>query len=315
MKSNTRILIIGILAIVLTAGAAVGMYANSRLSKVERVEIDEEELQISEELDEELKDEYLNVAVFGVDIKDGESDAVYVASLNRTTKEVRLLPVYGNTLMAHGSETLRMKDAYADGGAEEAIAVLNENLELNIKDYVSVNFEAMVDMIDILGGIELDITEEEIPHVNGYAQDIAGWLGKEEKEIRSAGPQLLDGIQATGYCRIRVTDGGDVKRGSRQQEVINKMMEKLKDAGFSQLDQIIDVVFPQVETSFDKSEMISYGKDAAAYSLTILPAFPRGIKEQVRKPEEEGVQFTDYEEIVEGISFEKDVADVHDELF
>lgn len=319
-KGSKKKIIIGVTVAVIVLAVAIGVYANNKLSKIQHKEVNEDKLQISKEVEKEITDEYLNVAIFGTNVRSAEdktvdSDAVYVASLNLKTKEVKILPVYGNTLMQHGGNTLKMKDAYVEGGAEEAIAVLNENLELNIKDYVTLNFQVLVDMIDTIGGIEIDVTEEEIPHINGYDQDIAKSLGKEVKQVTKAGKQLLDGCQATGYCRIRVTEGGDVKRGSRQTEVINKVLNKVKDSGFTYMDKIMDIVFPNVQTNFDKTELISYGKDAASYTITQLQAYPRTIKEQVRKPEKEGVQFADYEEVVEGTNCEQDVKDIHKELF
>lgn len=323
MEDNKKKIIIGVVAVVAVLAIGIGVYANSKLNKVKQQEVNEEELKVDEEVEqelEELEEEYLNVAIFGVNNKSAkdkttESDAVYVASLNQTTKEVKIFSVYGNTIMKKGNSTIKMKDAYAEGGAQEAIAVLNETLALNIKDYVSLNFQCLVDAIDILGGIEIDVKAEEVPHINGYASEIGNLLGKKVTPIEKEGKQLLNGAQATGYCRIRVTDGGDVQRGNRQIEVINKMLAKLKEANFSQMDKIMDAVFPQVETNFDKTEMIGYGKDAAVYKLTTIPAFPREIKEQVRQPKKEGVQFNDFEEIVEGTNLEKDVKDIHKELF
>lgn len=320
MEKNKKKVIIGIVAAIVVLAVGIGVYANSKLSKIKHKEVNEDKLQISEEVEEDVSDEYLNVAIFGVNAKSEkdktvDSDAVYVASLNLTTKEVKLLPVYGNTLMKREGKTVKMKDAYATGGAEEAIAVLNENLDLNIKDYVTLNFKALVDIIDKIGGIEINVTKEEIPHINGYDQGIAKLLGKKAKEIKKEGKQLLDGCQAVGYCRIRVTDGGDVKRGNRQMEVINKIISKMKESNFAQINEWMDLVFPQIQTNFEKTEMISYGKDAAAYTITTIPAYPRTIKPQVRKQKEKGQQFADFEEIVEGTDCEKDVRDIHNELF
>lgn len=309
-------MILGIVAAVLVVLVVVGVYAGNKLSKIKKTDLEDKDLQVAEE----VKDEYMNVALFGVnavskDNKKADSDAVYVLSLNKNTKEVKMLPVYGNTMMKSGGKDIKMKDAYAQGGAEKAIAVLNENFKLDIEKYVSVNFKAMVDTIDILGGIEIDVKEEEIPHINGYTQGIASIIGTTPKEVTAAGKQLLDGTQATAYCRIRVTEGGDVKRGKRQMEVIDKMIVKLKEAKFAQMDKIMDAVFPLVETNFKTEEMIAYGKDAAAYKLDKVDAFPRKIKKQVREEKKENVQFADYKEIVEAEDFAKDVQKVHEELF
>lgn len=309
-----------LVAVLVVAVVGIGVYANRQASKVKQTEVKEENLQVSEEMEEELKDAYVNVAVFGVNERSAEdktadSDAVYVASLDTDSKEVRLLPVYGNTMMKRDGSEIKMKEAYAGGGAEEAIAVLNETLDLNIKDYVSMDLGALVEIVDTLGGIEIDVKQDEIPHINGYAQSIAKAYGKETAAVEAEGKQKLDGPQAAGYCRIRVTDGGDVKRADRQKEVIGQVFQKLEEADFSQVDKILDALLPQLETSFDKSEIIAYAADAPDYKISSIPAYPRAIKEQERKEKKEGEQFTDYEEIVEGTDCEKDVADIHKELF
>lgn len=319
-KNKKKKIIIGCIAVVLALLVGVGVYAGTKLSKIKKGKVDTVKLNISKEVDKELGDNYLNVAVFGVNVASPQdsvvdSDAVYVVSLNKKTKEVRMFSVYGNAMMKSNGKEIKMKEAYAKGGPEKAISVLNETLRLNIEKYVSINFKAMADAIDILGGIEINVQPDEISHINGYAQGIAELMGKQPKQVTAAGNQLLDGVQATGYCRIRVTEGGDVKRGSRQQEVITKMLGKLKEAKFSQMDKIIDSVFSQVETNFKTKEIVDYGKDAMSYKVEILKPYPRQIKPQVRKPVDPNVPFTDYEEIVEGIDVKKDVEEIHGELF
>lgn len=283
-------------------------------------EVKEEEVKVDESVDEKIGEEYLNVAVFGVNTvsakdKKEDSDVIFVVSMNKETKEVKLVPVYGNATLTHDGKEVRAKDVYAEDGAEGSINMLNESLELNIEKYVSVNFEAMADVIDILEGIEIDVKEEEIPHINGYAAEIAKALGKETAVVQAAGVQKLDGAQALAYCRIRVTEGGDVQRNSRQKLVIEQMMKKLTDAKFVQMGKIIDSVFPKVDTNFDLKEMVAYGKDAASYKVESLAAFPRNIEKQKRQEEKEDVQFTDYEEKVVATDMEKDLKDLHSELF
>lgn len=309
--------IMALLLIVVLLIVVIAVYTTNKWDKVQKTELDEDDLGISEEIEEELGEDYLNVALFGVNIKaEGEkavdSDAVYVVSVNLTTRELQLVSVYGNTILASSSgEKIRMKDAYASGGPQEAISLLNENLDLDIQDYVTVNFKAMADVIDILGGVEINVTEEELPHVNGYARDIAELLGKEQKPLEKEGLQTLNGIQAVGYCRIRITDGGDVRRAGRQQTVIDQMKQKLEKAGFSQMDEIMDKVFPEVETNFELSEAVGYGKDLPGYSFVGMYAFPMSIREQSRDGGKEG----DYAEIVECSTYENDVIALHQQLF
>lgn len=210
--NNKKKVIIGIVAVIAVAVIGAGVYASGKLSKINKKEVNEETIQVDEKTEEELGEEYLNVAVFGVntiseDEEAVDSDVVFVVSLNTKTKEVKLLPVYGNTFLEYNGEEVRMKDVYAKDGAEGAITLLNETLDLNIKDYVSVNFKALADAIDILGGVEIDVTKEEIPHINGYAQGIAELYSKKAPVVEKPGKQTLDGIQAAAYCRIRVTEG------------------------------------------------------------------------------------------------------------
>ena len=295
----------------------MGVYAANKWGKIKKTDLNKKDLEVSKNVEEDLKGGYLNVALFGVNIKaenddSVDSDAIYVASINLDTKELRLVSIYGNTILGTGDgKKIRMKDAYAEGGAEKAIALLNENLDLDIQKYVAVNFQAMADMIDLLGGVEIEVTEEEIPHIDGYTRDISALLEKDPVKVPGPGKQLLNGIQAVAYCRIRVTEGGDVKRGGRQQAVISQMISKLEKAKFAQFDKIMDKVFPEAETNFKFDEAVDYGKDAASYKLAGMYAFPSDIKPQTREGGKDG----DYAEIVECADYEKDVTELHKTLF
>ena len=275
--------LLSVVMIVAVLTACLGLYACSKLGKVEKTEPkDDATLEVDKKTDEEVDGAYTNIAVFGVNAvsqkdKTVDADVVYVASLNNETKEIKLVPIPGNTVFEKGSN-VRIRDAYAKGGADGAIALLNKSLDLNIKNYVSVDFKAMTETIDILGGVEIDVAKDEIPHINGYAADIAKQCGTSATNLKDAGKQTLNGAQATGYCRIRVTDGGDIKRSSRQNAVIEQMLAKLKDAKFSQMDKIMDAVFPKLETNFSNTELLGYAKDAASYKLTPVNAFPRKIE-------------------------------------
>lgn len=316
-RGKKQVYLMAVLLAVTALIVGIAAYTTNKWDKVQKTELNEEELGISEETEKELGEGYLNVALFGVNRKaegDGnvDSDAVYVVSVNLSTKELRLVSVYGNTILVSDSgNTIRMKDAYAEGGPQEAVALLNENLDLDIQDYVSVNFKAMADVIDILGGVDIDVTREELPHVNGYARDIGKLLDEEQKPLEKEGIQTLNGVQAVGYCRIRITDGGDVRRAGRQQMVIDQMKQKLEKADFSQVDEIMDKVFPEVETSFKLSEAVGYGKDLPAYSFAGMYAFPMSMKEQSRDGGKDG----DYAEIVECSDYVKDVITLHQQLF
>ena len=267
----------GTVALVAAAGAVI---LASKLSKIETTELDTEALSISEEA-KERGTGYLNVALFGVASRDNEldgdtrSDTIMIASLNRQTMEVKIVSVYRDTLMEQKDGTLnKANSAYSFGGPEDALAMLNKNLDLDIEHYVTVNFNALIDVIDAVGGIEIDVQEEEISYICGYATEIMKVTGKESPGVTEPGLQTLNGVQATAYARIRYTAGDDFKRAERQRDVLTKIIEKLQGASLAQINKIIDEVFPEVSTNFTLTEILEYAKDAFDYQLGETTGFP-----------------------------------------
>ena len=153
--------------------------------------------------------------------------------------------------------------------------MLNMNLDLDIQDYVTVDFGAIADAIDLLGGVDIEVTEEELPYINQYIPETANSAGKSANYLSSAGLQTLDGTQATTYARIRSTAGGDFTRTERQRLVIEKMFEKAKSADLGTLNAIIDKVFPQVSTSFTLQEILTYATAYSEYKLVGNMGFPQ----------------------------------------
>lgn len=264
----------------LVVAAAGAVLLASKLAKIDTVELDADKLNISEEA-RERGTGYLNVALFGVDSREGEletdtrSDTIMIASLNRETLEVKISSVYRDTLLQQSDGTLnKANSAYAYGGPEAAIAMLNENLDMDIEHYVTVNFNSLIDVIDAVGGVEIDVQEEEIQYINGYATEIIKVTGKDSIGVSQAGLQTLNGVQATAYARIRYTTGDDFKRAERQRDVLTKVVEKLQGASLSQINKIIDKVFPEVSTNFTLTEILDYALDAFDYKLGETTGFP-----------------------------------------
>ena len=269
----------GTMALVAVTGAVI---VASKLSKIDRQTptADAKELNVSEEA-RERGTGYLNVALFGVDSRKNElgkgtrSDAIMVASLNRETLEIKISSVFRDTLLEQDDKSINKANAaYSYGGPEEAVAVLNKNLDMDIEHYVTVNFDALIDVVDSVGGVEIDVTEEEVQYVNGYSTEIKKVTGKDSPDITGPGPQILDGIHATAYTRIRYTAGDDFKRAERQRTVLTKIVENLQKASPAQLNKIIDSVFPQVATNFTMAEILDYAKDAFDYKLVETTGFP-----------------------------------------
>lgn len=187
-----------------------------------------------------------------------------------------MVSVYRDTLLDLSEGTYqKCNAAYSYGGPVMAINMLNMNLDLDIEDYVTVDFGAIADTIDLLGGVEIEVTEEELPYINNYIPETAKSAVKTPELLESAGLQLLDGTQATTYARIRSTAGGDFTRTERQRLVIEKMFEKAKQADLKTLNAIIDRVFPQVSTSFTLPEILNYASAYSEYTLVGNMGFPQ----------------------------------------
>lgn len=253
-----------------------------KLSKLETTVIDKNDLEINTEVaSADFGQGYLNVALFGVDSRSGElesgtlSDTIMVASLNNQTKEVRLVSVYRDTMLnVGGSSYDKANAAYAFGGPTQAINMLNRNLDLNIEKYVSVDFSIMVEIIDAMGGLEIEIDQAEITHINKYVTETARVSGVKANSITKSGLQLLDGAQAVTYARIRSTAGGDFRRTDRQRYVIEKMVEKMKKSSLSTINTIIDLALPRISTNFTAGEIAYYAGAYLDFELGSTTGFP-----------------------------------------
>ncbi len=257
--------------------------------EVEHKDIDREQIIINEEVKETHKKEekqkiskgYRNIALFGVDARDGQlgrgtrSDSIIIASINQDTQEIKLVSVFRDTFLNLSNDTYnKCNAAYAQGGPEQAISMLNTNLDLDITDYVTVGFGGLIDSVNALGGIEMEIMEVEISHLNNYQLTMSEELGVDYIPIKHSGRQVLNGMQATAYCRIRYTKGDDFRRAQRQRDVLTAMMEKAKEASVSSLTEMVDAILPEVETSLGVNEIISVLGSVAGYNVVASDGFP-----------------------------------------
>ena len=252
-------------------------------TEVDRKAIDIENITINDEVAENLNEKeesttlgYRNIALFGVDSREGElgkgtrSDSMIIASINQDTQEIKLISVFRDTYLNLSNDTYnKCNAAYAKGGPEQAISMLNANMDLNITDYVTVGFGGLIDAINALGGIEIDVTESEISHLNNYQLCMAEELGVSYIPVEKSGKQLLNGMQATAYCRIRYTKGDDFRRAERQRDVLSAMMTKAKGASVSELTDVVNAVLPQVETSLGVNEILSVLGSVAGYDCLL----------------------------------------------
>lgn len=283
-KKKKRRRRIGILVaeVIILSVLCVFAYATVKMDKLDFNFLDEDKLEVYKDTGP-----YTNIALFGLDAREGESiesgvrsDSMMIASINNETNEVKVVSIFRDTLLKQQDGTFdKANAAYSYGGPQEAIALLNRNLDLDIKNYMSVDFKALSDVIDALGGMELELTAEEVVHMNNYCVETSEVTGKDYERIEPevAGTYHLNGVQATSYARIRATAGGDYKRAERQRLVIEKIVGKAQKANLKTLDKIIDVVFPQVSTSFSSKDLIGIAANALSYQLGETQGFPYSI--------------------------------------
>ena len=289
-RNNTNLrwgiaLIVELIIIVFLGYGIIKTYVHSKYQKFEHVkDIAKEDLDINAGADKSM-DNYTTIALFGIDARDSSlgrgsrSDAILLASINNDTKEVKMCSVYRDTLLQVTKEdgstlTTKINAAYAYGGPELALQTLNKNLDLNISEYVTVNWEGLTRAIDSLGGVTVHVEENELDTLNGVLAEQIQVNGIYSDGVYDTGYVTLNGAQATAYSRIRSTDQGDITRTERQREVISAMLSKMKESDLSTINKIIDEVFPYIGTSITEDQMYELAKGVFSYELKESVGFP-----------------------------------------
>lgn len=290
-----------IVVLLLIGGLFVYGQVNSRLTAISggddqtgQLNFKEEEVVVNTEVAqlEDLKG-FKNIALFALDNRcttgsagGNNSDTIIVASINNDTKEIKLVSVYRDTLLDIGDDNYqKCNAAYAYGGVQQAVSMLNANLDLDISDYVTVDFRAMVAAIDLFGGLDIPLSYAEMVHMNNYCVETSEETGvgyvplelpdpKPEDEDAILGEYHLNGVQATSYCRIRYTASLDMGRTERQRLVIKLLVDKAKKSSITELTKILDEVFPYVHTSLTKMEIVKLAMSAMSYNLGATSGFP-----------------------------------------
>lgn len=274
------IVLVLIIILALIIGGA-WLFIKNKLSKIQTVNIDVNDLNVSTQAEQNLTG-YRNIAIFGVDSREdsydkgNRSDCIIIASINNETKEVKLVSVYRDTyVQIEGYGLDKITHAYSYGEAPLAINTLNTNLDLNIKEFVTVNFDAVVEAVDQLGGVEINIeTQEELKYLNSYIDETARVTGKSSEKLTQTGTQRLNGVQAVAYSRIRYTEGGDYKRAERMRTVVTAIVNKLKTKSLAEINSFADAILPKVYTNISESEIISLVPDMMKYNITQSIGWP-----------------------------------------
>ena len=285
LSTNAKWGIALLVEVIVLAVMVIGYFhfwIDSKYEKVQILEIEREELAINEGANDVQKG-YTNIALFGLDARDtslgagNRSDAIMVLSINNDTKEVRIVSIYRDTLLEieDGSGvTAKVNAAYAYGGPELAIKTLNANLDLEITEFVAVNWKALTLAIDELGGVTVSVEQNELTSLNMSITEQLQSIGGYSEGVFETGDLKLNGTQAVAYARIRSTDQGDITRTERQREVLSAMVDEALKSDMKTINNIIDEVFPYIYTSITKDEMYDLAKALFDYEMTDTAGFP-----------------------------------------
>lgn len=283
-----KIILISLLAILIIAFMLIAVgywYIMDKLNKTEYVEIPVEEIEINEGVEEKLE-KYRSIALLGIDARrqdtyaaGSRSDCIIIATINEDTNEVKLTSIYRDTYLKITGHSLdKVTHAYAYGGPALALSTLNTNLDLNITEFVAVNFEAVADIVNSLGGINVNITSSELNYINDYIDGTESYTGISSNHITKAGMQRIDGVQAVAYCRIRYTSGGDYKRTERMRTIIDACLAKAKTLSIVKLNSAADTILGKIETNISSGEILSLLPKLATYQITDSIGWPYEVK-------------------------------------
>ncbi len=312
LKIFLRVLIV-IIVIILGIAIAGYSFVHNKLSKMKTEYIDKTAIGISEEAKDSLKG-YRNIALLGIDSRADDygtgnrSDCIIIASINEKTKEVKLLSVYRDTYVyvtENGNKKLdKITHAYSYGGAQNTLKSLNEALDLNITEYVTVNFDAVIAAVNALNGVEIDITSEELKYINDYIDATSQSSGIKSSHLSKAGRQTVDGVQAVAYSRIRYTAGGDYKRTERMRTVVTAMAKKAKTLSIGQLNKLADEILPRVSKNIENNDIIALIPSALSFDIIESLGWPYNVK---------GITTTAWYGVP--VTLESNVIRLHKELF
>ena len=272
------------LLLILLLGMLLLAFVAWRIDQIPRVQVDRNALeQVS------VSGSFTNIAIFGLDTRPGDelgsrTDTIMIASINNWTGAMRLVSVYRDTVMLQqggfydkASHAYAFGDVYGGGrGGQEAVAMLNRNLDLDIEYFVAVDFDAVAGIIDVIGGVEVELTEEEIHWTNIIAHDTADNIGRIITPAIYGGPGLhnLDGIYAVSFMRIRHTEGDDFRRAERQRDVFSQIIQGVTSASPMQLFRIQEEILPYILTNMSTEQILWRGVNLIRMNLEEMAGYP-----------------------------------------
>ena len=287
-----RLIVFAILEVFVLAGIFAYAYVLKQYNKIQRPDFEASKVEntvLSSEEIQKMKG-YWNIAAFGVDSRDSSvgrgnnSDVIIIVSINRENGEIRMCSVFRDSYLSlsNGSYS-KINAAYAIGGPEQAVRALNQNLDLNITDYATFNWKAVATGIDILGGVDIDLTDAEFKYINSYITETVKATGIGSVQLTHAGQNHLDGVQAVAYARLRYMDD-DYTRTARQRKIIELCYQKARQADVQTLSDLAGNMLSMVATSLTWEDGMSLAAQIRNYTIAGTMGFPEQRKESNMGP-------------------------------
>ncbi|MGG7213271.1 LCP family protein [Clostridium nigeriense] len=275
MRKVTRKMkiIITVLSVIILMLAIGGSYTYYLSSKVERVSIDRSDVVDTGKETPKETDDVITIALFGSDFSEiydvSAADATMILAIDTKNNKIKLCSLMRDIYLdlPNGGK-MNLNYTILDGGPSSILKAINYNFNLKIDKFIQVDLERLPKIIDALGGIEMEITPDELQYINGYIDNIDKNNGTTTEHIYNSGTQLLNGTQASAYCRIRYTAGRDFKRTERQRDVLNALFVKFKDISLTEAPGMINKILPLVTTNLTNSEIISISTKALRMGLS-----------------------------------------------
>ena len=309
-KKKILIAILSAMILILTIGCSYTYYLSS---KVERVKVDRDEVTNTGKEAPKEADDVITIALFGSDFSElydvSAADATMILAIDTKNNKIKLCSLMRDIYLdLPDGGKMNLNYTILDGGPSSILKAINYNFNLKVDKFVQVDLERLPKIIDALGGIEMEITEDELQYINGYIDNIDNNNGTKTEHIYSAGRQLLNGTQASAYCRIRYTAGRDFKRTERQRDVLNALFIKFKDINLAEVPGMINDILPLVTTNLTNSEIISISSKALGMGL--------GNIEQGRFPSDKNIISAGFTDMYHtNIDIEGTTKELHQFLF
>lgn len=281
-NANVSTVLIAVLLVIVVIVAIIAITQKDKRPNTSIGSMQQTEDDATEENSTDSKIEMF--VIFGVDSRKNElgkgtsSDSIILVSMNHELKEVRVASILRDTFVdtiEFGFEKLTY--AYNYGGVKSALNTLNTNFDLDLKKYVTFNFNSAGDIIDELGGVEVEITPDEVLYINGYIDALNNLRGTKSEHITEAGTYLLDGSQAVAYSRIRYTDGAEVRRSERQRTILFKMFQKSKLLSGVERVEIAEEFMDRIKTNFSNDKMTSLLYLISTYEIKEMTVYPQNF--------------------------------------